>query len=245
MKIRYFQKGFNYSQDGPGNRLVYHLHGCNLKCPWCANPEGMNADTVYKSFPVTEAETADMVSEIISCMPMFFEGGGVTLTGGEVSLQLPAVLELFKALKNEGISTCIETNGTNPKLPELFPYLDRLITDLKSGKAEKLSDITGAELEVILKNIEKAVDFGIPTLIRIPLIGGFNDSDGDIGLLIKLLLPYSQKADIELLCYHEYGREKWEKCGLEYTVKNAFISTERLKEIRNKFLSAGIRTITT
>ena len=41
-KLHIFQKGFNYSQDGPGNRLVYHLKGCNLKCPWCSNPEGIN-----------------------------------------------------------------------------------------------------------------------------------------------------------------------------------------------------------
>ena len=39
MHIKYFQKGFNYSQDGPGNRLVYHLHGCNLRCPFCQNYE--------------------------------------------------------------------------------------------------------------------------------------------------------------------------------------------------------------
>ena len=44
MTLRIFQKGFNYSQDGQGNRLVYHLQGCNMKCKWCANPEGMPVD---------------------------------------------------------------------------------------------------------------------------------------------------------------------------------------------------------
>ena len=42
MNLRFFQKGFNYSQDGRGNRLVYHLQGCNMRCPWCANPEGIS-----------------------------------------------------------------------------------------------------------------------------------------------------------------------------------------------------------
>ena len=46
MKLKIFQKGFNYSQDGEGNRLIIHLQGCNMKCPWCSNPEGMPLEGV-------------------------------------------------------------------------------------------------------------------------------------------------------------------------------------------------------
>ena len=245
MKIKYFQKGFNYSQDGPGNRLVYHLHGCNLKCPWCANPEGMKIGIEYKGYPVTEAEISEIMAEILSCEPLFFDGGGVTFTGGEVSLQLPQIETLLKLLKAENINTCIETNGTNIKLPVLYPFLDRLIIDFKSGDETKLSEVTNADMEAVLKNIGVAVENGISTLIRIPLIKGFNESDEDIGLFIHHLSKFSQKAEVELLCYHEYGKEKWQKCGLEYTVRDAFISPQRQKEIKEKFLNAGFKIITT
>lgn len=245
MKLRYFQKGFNFSQDGPGNRLVYHLHGCNLFCPWCANPEGMRTDKTYKGFPVTEACVSDIIAESISCMPMFFDGGGVTLTGGEVSLQLEAVTELLKGLKNSGINTCIETNGTHKALTTLFPYLDRLIIDMKSADKKRLKAVTGADTDTVLSNIKTAAEQNISTLIRIPLIGGFNDDDESIEKLINAIAPFKDKADIELLTYHEYGKEKWEKCGLEYTVKDAFIKAERLKEIRQKFLNSDIKTIRT
>lgn len=31
--IRLLHRGFNYSQDGPGNRLVYHLQGAIFTAP--------------------------------------------------------------------------------------------------------------------------------------------------------------------------------------------------------------------
>ena len=51
MNLRFFQKGFNYSQDGRGNRLVYHLQGCNMRCPWCANPEGISRMGILMTDP--------------------------------------------------------------------------------------------------------------------------------------------------------------------------------------------------
>lgn len=244
MRIKYFQKGFNYSQDGPGNRLVYHLHGCNMHCPWCSNPEGMDASRVFDSFPVTTVSVEEMKNEILSCRPMFFDGGGVTLTGGEVSIQLPAVLELFKLLEESGINRAIETNAQNPELTRLFPYLDHLIMDIKSADGEKLSEVTGGKLEPILSNLSAAAG-KVDTLVHIPLIHGFNDSDRDIDGFINLLMPFRESIRVELLAYHEYGKDKWAKCGLLYNMADAFLPKGRLSEINLQLKSAGINAVRT
>ena len=117
MKI--FHKGFNYSQDGPGNRLVYHLSGCNMRCWWCANPEGMTPSENDKSYTA-----ADIVKEAESCRMMFFDGGGVTFTGGEATLDAEELTEALKGLKEKGIHTALETNGTSPKLLDILEYTD-------------------------------------------------------------------------------------------------------------------------
>ena len=245
MTIKYFQKGFNYSQDGPGNRLVYHLHGCNMKCPWCSNPEGMNPQKTYSAFPVTEVTVREIYDEIISCKPMFFDGGGVTFTGGEVTLQTDAVQELFKMLKNAGINTAVETNALSPLLPRLFPFLDHLIMDVKSVDDQKLLSVAGGRIAPIINNLKAATDAGLDILVHVPLIGGFNDAAEDTELLLSNLLPFKDSIKIEFLSYHEYGKEKWEKCGLTYTVKNAHISAEKYKETVNKFKTAGFTVVRT
>ena len=169
-EIHIFQKGFNYSQDGPGNRLVYHLSGCNLKCPWCSNPEGME---ITKESTTLTVES--IVKEALSCKMMFIDGGGVTLTGGELTCQKDAVINLLNQLKENSIHTCIETNASLKNCEEIFETVDYMIADFKSPDAEKLKDVTGAELEIIKDNLSFRAKTGKPLLIRIPLINEFNN----------------------------------------------------------------------
>ena len=60
-------------------------------------------------------------------------GGGVTLSGGEVSTQPEFALELLQALKKEGISTAIETNLHAPwsVYERMLPFLDLVMFDIK------------------------------------------------------------------------------------------------------------------
>ncbi len=238
--IHIFQKGFNYSQDGPGNRLVYHLSGCNLKCPWCSNPEGM--EITKQSNPLTIDK---IVKEALSCKMMFIDGGGVTLTGGEVTCQKDTVLLLLENLKENGIHTCIETNASLKCCKEIFGAVDYMIADFKSPDAEKLKEITGADLEIIKENLLFRAQTGKPLLIRIPLINGFNNGKDNAVLFSDFFSELKIESGNENLCfeiltYHEYGKEKYEKIGKEYKIKNGFVSPEDVKtlatEIKNKNL---------
>ena len=240
-EIHIFQKGFNYSQDGPGNRLVYHLSGCNLKCPWCSNPEGM--ETTKNATTLT---VESIVKEAISCKMMFIDGGGITLTGGEVTCQKDAVINLINKLKESGINTCIETNASLKNCEDIFENVDYMIADFKSPDAEKLKSVTGADLDVIKENLSFRAKTGKPLLIRIPLINGFNNgkenavSFADFFEKLKTTSG-NENLYFEILTYHEYGKEKYEKIGKEYKIQNGFVTPEDVKilatEIRNKNLN--------
>lgn len=220
--LRIFQKGFNYNQDGCGNRLVYHLQGCNLACPWCANPEGMSFDS---GVAVTVEE---LVREAVRCRPMFFDGGGVTFTGGECTCQFDALKNALNELRQAGIGTAIETNGTSSRLTELFPLVDELIMDCKHWNSEIHRAHTGQGNETVLKNLREALLRHPRVLVRIPLIGGFNASEEDMVRFAALFsAQHTDNARFELLVYHEYGKDKWEKCGKAYTVRDAFVSEEQ------------------
>lgn len=242
MELRIFQKGFNYSQDGPGNRLVYHLQGCNLRCPWCANPEGLSVEGGER-YPV-EA----LVQEVLRSRAMFFDGGGVTLTGGEVTLQFDALKELLTRLHAEGVSACIETNGCSPRLPELFGLLDTLIMDVKHYDPEIHRAVTGASCAQTFQNIRAALEAGQKLALRIPVIGGFNasaeDAEGFAQRLTELGVP--GRATVELLAYHEYGKSKYEQLGLPYRMtEQARVNKEILQRLSQRLQQAGIQMIHT
>ncbi len=235
MKIYIFEKGFNYSQDGPGNRLVYHLSGCNMFCPWCSNPEGMIKTG-------KEYDTSDIINEILSSIPMFFDGGGVTFTGGECTLQSEAICEIIDALPE--VDFCIESNATTDSFLRIARKCDTVIVDYKSPDKEKLLSVTGGNLSIIENNI-KLIAKEKPVHIRIPLIHSFNDDEESLEGFIEFFSSLNGNYDVEILPYHEYGKEKWLKLGKEYTVKNGHVNKETINKFIGTLKENSIKVIKT
>lgn len=256
MKI--IQKGFNYSQDGPGNRLVYHMQGCNMHCPWCANPEGISLEGVRmyvedkdsgrmkEKFSCREYDVEELVQEVLRSRAMFFEGGGVTFTGGEPTVQFQELKTLLERLHLEKIHIAMENNGTNPRLMELLPCIDYLIMDFKHPSEEIHKKITGVSNKTVADNLEKILKSGRQIAVRIPLIHGFNDTEEALqGFLAFFGAHPSEGMTLEILPYHEYGKEKWEQCRMEYRVKDGYVSEETVKRFEEAFQVAGISVIHT
>lgn len=111
--------------DGPGFRYVAFVQGCSHHCPGCHNPESWAVDAGYE---ITVSEVFEQIKE----NPQLT---GVTLSGGEPFEQVPALLELAKLIKAEGLHlmsysgyTLEELEGRcDPATDELLRLLDLLV----------------------------------------------------------------------------------------------------------------------
>ena len=223
MKI--LQKGFNYSQDGPGNRLVYHLQGCNFRCKWCSNPESIPP----YSDKCKKQSADEIVDEVLRSRMMFFEGGGVTFTGGEPTMQFDELKETLIKLKDKGIHTAVETNGSHPRLIELSEYIDFFIMDIKCPDDEIHKRYVGCSNKNTLKNLDLLTKTRKQLLVRIPLINNVNtNADDFIRLFSSVDMSNTQ---VEILPYHEYGKCKWVE---EYEIVDGFVSEDTLREFTHK-----------
>lgn len=213
-------------------------------CDECTDRECLSVKHRSKGIRLSyEERTVDEVyEEIVRSSPMFYDGGGVTFTGGEATMQFEPLKELLSRLKAAEIHTAIETNGSHPRLPELFPYIDQLIMDCKHWDGERHKKYTGVSIDVVLKNLKMAAKEHGQLDVRVPLIGGVNDSEEDIEKFVSLFQTLEGgNVTFEILKYHEFGKNKWEECGWTYEMgEDAHVTLEQIRHFRKMIINHGL-----
>ena len=158
-------------------------------------------------------------------------GGGITLNGGEVTVQWEFSLELLKVSKQNHVNTVVETSMQCDFkiLEKFFPYTDLIITDIKHMNSDRHMKYCGGGNTRILSNIQKTVNAGIPLIIRIPIIPEINNDEDNIRRTASFIAEELQNKviQVQLLPYHKMGTEKYESLGLEYPLGNDYKMPER------------------
>jgi pyruvate formate lyase activating enzyme len=144
--------------------------------------------------------------------------GGVTLSGGEPLNQIEFVEQLLGRLKQHNIDTTVDTCGHAhwKKFEAILPYTDRFLFDLKHLNPLLHARETGIDNALILENLDKLLTREDTSVwLRIPVIGGFNDSEQHAGQITGLL--NGKKVEkISLLPYHQWGIPKYKALGRVY-----------------------------
>ena len=161
----------------------------------------------------------EVMAEVRRDRPFYGQNGGLTLTGGEPTMQ-PAMCEaLLWLAMHDGIATAMETCGHTQwaVYERLLPWLDLVLYDVKHLDPAVHLQHTGFDNSLILDNLVKLTAAGANVRVRIPLIPGFNAQPETVAAIAEYVrhLP-GAVAGVDLLPYHALGKAKYMALGRAY-----------------------------
>ena len=212
--------------DGPGVRVVAWTAGCNWRCRYCHNPDTW---TVSNGTAVPLDRAVDELRKYRRGLQVM--SGGLTISGGEPLMQDRFVVRLSAAAKAMGVHTAIETNGyLGDRLTDAdLDQIDLVLLGMKSwGDAHQ--DLTGKDMGPTLDFARRLAARKKPIWVRFVLVPGLTDDKQLVGSIAKFSAGLGNVQRVEVLPFHQMGRFKWEKLGLDYTLNDVKAPSSELAE---------------
>ena len=196
--------------------------GCPLRCPWCSNPESQSfAPEMMGGELIGREITAEEAAAKAVRDRAFFarSGGGVTLSGGEVTAQPEFCAELVRLLKAKNVNVTLETScyARWENFWLCAQNADVILADVKTMDPAKHRKVIGKSNAPILFNVRHAAMLGKSIIVRVPVIPAFNDDDASLEA-IAAFTAAAGIGEMHLLPYHELGKGKYDKLGRPYTL---------------------------
>ncbi len=234
--------------DGPGNRFVVFLQGCNFNCVTCHNPytitvcndcgvcvspcpeEALNildgplvvVDRVActscdicidvcptDSTPLARSlEVEDLLTELRPAAPFL---SGITVSGGEATLQAEFVRDLFAAIKADPalahLTTMIDSNGSAgiDVWEGLIDVMDGAMIDLKAIDSDTHVHLTARGNDEVLASIEFLASKDKLEEVRLLIVPGYNDGLDATKRTALWLRGVDPNLNIKIIGYRAHG----------------------------------------
>jgi len=203
--------------DGPGIRVVAWTTGCMWRCRYCHNPDTW---ALSNGSPVSVAKAAEELGKYRHGLKVM--AGGFTLSGGEPLMQHRFAAKLMAAAKQMKIHTTIETNGFyGEKLSDAeLDTIDLVMLGIKTWDPERHQALTGMEIGPTLAFARRLAARRRPIWIRFVLVPGLTDDMDDLAKTAEFAAGLGNVERVEVLPFHQMGAFKWERLGLDYTLRD-------------------------
>ncbi len=227
--------------DGPGNRLSIFFQGCNYDCLYCHNPETIKVfnENNYTEYDYIKDEklsvlTVEEILEEIDEVALFISG--ITVSGGECTLQWKFITELFKSVKEKypKLTCFVDSNCSlplwTPDKREFINVTDKVMIDIKGYTEEEHRLITGFGNDVVLENFKYLAKLNKVHEIRTVIVPEIVDNEKMVDNISRLMAEENINIKYKIIKYRQNGvREDVLKA---YTPTDSYM--EKLKEIAEK-----------
>src|SRR5262249_33052301 len=145
--------------------------------------------------------------------------------------------------KELGLHTCCDTSGrmgdrlTDAELMDI----DLQLLDIKSGDPEIYERVTRQPLQPTLDFARRLSALGRPMWVRFVLVPGLTDGFDNVERVADICAGLATLERVEVLRFHQLGRSKWQKLGLDYPLSDTVPPSNELSErVRGQFRSRGL-----
>jgi pyruvate formate lyase activating enzyme len=132
------------------------------------------------------------------------------------------VLRVFAAAKQLGVHTALDTNGyLGERLTEEdLASIDLVLLDLKAMTPELHRRLTGMDNQPVHEFARRLARARKPIWVRFVLVPGWTDDLAEVERIASFAAELGNVERVDVLPFHQMGRFKWEKIGMDYQLKD-------------------------
>lgn len=184
-------------ETGRKRYVAYDISKC-CNCDTCIKTCQENASPKIRNMTAGE-----VMEEILPYFPFI---DGITTSGGECTMHLDFLTELYGLVKKEGKTTYADTNGQIPLWDKeaFLRVTDQTMIDLKAGTEEDHRKLTGMGLHNPVENIRRMAELGKLYEIRTVVVPGVVDNRRTVELGSSLIAAYP-KVRYKLIKFRHFG----------------------------------------
>jgi pyruvate formate lyase activating enzyme len=194
--------------DGPGNRFVAFLQGCEFNCFNCHNPYTIPRGTPRANQAARPHTVGDVLAEL---EPLQAFLSGITVSGGEPTLQLDFLVALFTAIKEQPglrrLTTFVDSNGILGRegWERLAGCMDAAMIDVKAVDPEVHRRITTRGNAPVLASVRQLHRLGKLHEVRLLVIEGLTDTDRELDRYAAFVRSVDPNLRLKLMAFRHHG----------------------------------------